>query len=192
MFARLIFAAVNFAARNGLTESRDESKSTTKELARTTGIRGETFAYWYLRRQGYTLVARNYTVPGIKGEIDLIGYDGRALAFVEVKTRSTHKHKPLPKTPSTPTSAATSPAWHASFCVRAASIPPVAVSTCSPSNPTPVKSQSSACTNPRSAWPPSYHTNTADSQASRTPQKWHTVCFKLVWPLTSRSKIAAT
>jgi hypothetical protein len=89
MFARLIFAAVNFAARNGLSESRDKSNSTTKELARTTGIRGETFAYWYLRRQGYTLVARNYTVPGIKGEIDLIGYDGRALAFVEVKTRST-------------------------------------------------------------------------------------------------------
>ncbi len=26
MFARLIFAAVNFAARNGLTESRHESK----------------------------------------------------------------------------------------------------------------------------------------------------------------------
>ena len=90
MFAKLIFAAVNFAARNGLTESRQDSNSTTttKELARSTGVRGETFAYWYLRRHGYTLVARNYTVPGIKGEIDLIVYDGRALAFVEVKTRS--------------------------------------------------------------------------------------------------------
>jgi putative endonuclease len=88
MFARLIFAAVNFAARNGLTESRLASNSTTKERARTTGIRGETFAYWYLRRHGYTLVARNYTVPGIKGEIDLIGYDGRALAFVEVSAQA--------------------------------------------------------------------------------------------------------
>src|SRR6201987_85369 len=97
MFARLIFAAVNFAARNGLNESRHESNSTTKELARATGIRGETFAYWYLRRHGYTLVARNYTVPGIKCEIDLIGYDGRALAFVEVKTRSSRA-----KTQSTP------------------------------------------------------------------------------------------
>jgi hypothetical protein len=44
MFARLIFAAVNFAARNGLSESRHESNATTKELARATGIRGETFA----------------------------------------------------------------------------------------------------------------------------------------------------
>jgi putative endonuclease len=87
MFAHLIFAAVNFAARHGLAESSAESPS-AKEQSRIIGIRGETFAYWYLRRQGYTLVARNYTVPGIKGEIDLIGYDDRALAFVEVKTRS--------------------------------------------------------------------------------------------------------
>ena len=96
MFARLIFAAVNFAARNGLSESRHESSSTAKERARATGIRGETFAYWYLR-QGYTLVARNYTVPGIKGEIDLIGYDGRALAFVEVKTRSSSQAQFTPE-----------------------------------------------------------------------------------------------
>jgi putative endonuclease len=84
MFARLIYSALHFAARNGLTDST----SSAKAQSRTTGIRGETLAYWYLRRHGYTLVARNYTVPGIKGEIDLIGYDGRALAFVEVKTRS--------------------------------------------------------------------------------------------------------
>ncbi|HTP43946.1 MAG TPA: YraN family protein, partial [Candidatus Acidoferrum sp.] len=92
MLARLIFAALNFAARNGLAEAGDaagrDGPSSARQRARTTGVRGETFAYWYLRRQGYTLVARNYTVPGIKGEIDLIGYDGRALAFVEVKTRS--------------------------------------------------------------------------------------------------------
>ena len=84
MFAGLIYSALHFAARKGLTDSTSSAKS----QSRTTGIRGETLAYWYLRRHGYTLVARNYTVPGIKGEIDLIGYDGRALAFVEVKTRS--------------------------------------------------------------------------------------------------------
>ncbi len=88
MFARLIFSAVNFAARNGLAESPADSSASAKETARATGIRGETYAYWYLRRHGYTLVARNYTVPGMKGEIDIIGYDGPVLAFVEVKTRS--------------------------------------------------------------------------------------------------------
>ena len=37
---------------------------------------------------GYMMIARNFTVPGVKGEIDLIGYDGAVLAFVEVKTRT--------------------------------------------------------------------------------------------------------
>jgi len=33
-------------------------------------------------------VARNYTPRGIKGEIDLVGNDGKTLAFVEVRTRT--------------------------------------------------------------------------------------------------------
>jgi putative endonuclease len=86
MIARLMFAIVDFAARKGLAEA-DRGKS-AKEQAWRTGIRGETYAYWYLRRHGYVLVARNYRSPGMKGEIDMVGYDGRVLAFVEVKTRS--------------------------------------------------------------------------------------------------------
>ena len=86
LFARVIFGLVNWAARNGLSEEAVTKQS--KQRARQTGVRGETFAYWYLRRHGYILVARNFTVPGIKGEIDLVGYDGPVLAFVEVKTRS--------------------------------------------------------------------------------------------------------
>jgi putative endonuclease len=86
MLARLMFAAVDFAARKGLVDAGGEDSA--KEQARRTGVRGETYAYWYLRRHGYILVARNYTAPGIKGEIDMVGYDGPILAFVEVKTRS--------------------------------------------------------------------------------------------------------
>ncbi len=89
MIARLMFAMVKFAARKGLSESSEANSEdfTRKQRARRTGIRGETYAYWYLRRQGYTVVARNYVSTGMKGEIDLIGYDGVVLAFVEVKTR---------------------------------------------------------------------------------------------------------
>jgi Holliday junction resolvase-like predicted endonuclease len=32
-------------------------------------------------------VARNYVRREVKGEIDLAGYDGKTLAFVEVRTR---------------------------------------------------------------------------------------------------------
>jgi putative endonuclease len=40
------------------------------------------------RRHGYVFVARNYTPRGVKGELDLVGYDGETLGFVEVRTRT--------------------------------------------------------------------------------------------------------
>jgi putative endonuclease len=89
-----MFAIVSFAARKGLgaTPSAHSpsggAPDSAKHRARQTGVRGETYAYWYLRRHGYVLVARNFTSPGIKGEIDVVGYDGATLAFVEVKTRT--------------------------------------------------------------------------------------------------------
>ena len=90
LFSRLMFGLVGFASRNGLREPVGDAVEVkrVKLQARRTGIRGETYAYWYLRRRGYVIVARNYVVAGIKGEIDLIGYDGLVLAFVEVKTRA--------------------------------------------------------------------------------------------------------
>lgn len=93
MFARLIFSIVDFSARKGLSaidagESAGDVAVPAKQRALRTGIRGETYAYWYLRRHGYVLVARNFTSPGLKGEIDMVGYDGAVLAFVEVKTRT--------------------------------------------------------------------------------------------------------
>ena len=45
-------------------------------------------AYFYLRRQGYTMVAQNFRSPLRHGEIDLSGWEGRVLCSVEVKTRT--------------------------------------------------------------------------------------------------------
>jgi putative endonuclease len=59
-----------------------------------TGKRGEEDAYFYLRKLGYTMVARNFRSPRCKGEIDLIGWDNDVLCFVEVKTRTTKDIKP--------------------------------------------------------------------------------------------------
>jgi putative endonuclease len=88
IFSKLVFQAVQWAARRGLRDEESLSGEAKKLQAGRTGVRGETYAYWYLRRQGYVLVARNYTPRGAKGEIDLVGYDGKTLAFVEVRTRT--------------------------------------------------------------------------------------------------------
>lgn len=88
IFSNLMFKAVHWAARRGLREEENFSSEAKREAARRTGVRGETYAYWYLRRQGYVFVARNYTPRGVKGEIDLVGYDGGTLTFVEVRTRT--------------------------------------------------------------------------------------------------------
>ena len=61
---------------------------------RRVGQRGEEDAYFYLRRLGYVMVARNYRSPRHHGEIDLIGWDREVLCFVEVKTRTTHDVMP--------------------------------------------------------------------------------------------------
>ena len=92
LLASTIFSLVNWAARNGLADSSaPPTASAAGHKARRTGVRGETYAYWYLRRNGYVMVARNFTSRGIKGEIDLVGYDGETLAFVEVKTRTSQR-----------------------------------------------------------------------------------------------------
>jgi putative endonuclease len=59
-----------------------------------TGHRGEEDAYFYLRRLGYVMVARNFRSPRRRGEIDLIAWNNDVLCFIEVKTRTSHDVKP--------------------------------------------------------------------------------------------------
>src|SRR5262245_57133319 len=59
-----------------------------------TGRRGEEEAYFYLRRLGYVMVARNYRGPRGRSELDLVGWDGDVLCFIEVKTRTTRDIQP--------------------------------------------------------------------------------------------------
>ena len=54
----------------------------------TTARRGESEAYFHLRKQGYRIVAKNFRTPHNRGEIDLIGWDRGVLCFVEVKTQA--------------------------------------------------------------------------------------------------------
>jgi len=94
LISHAIFQVVHWAARKGLRDdhdnafNQDDAVTQRKHAARRAGVRGETYAYWYLRRHGYVFIARNYTPRGMKGELDLVGYDGKTLAFVEVRTRT--------------------------------------------------------------------------------------------------------
>jgi putative endonuclease len=59
-----------------------------------TGRSGEEAAYFYLRKHGYVIVARNYRSPRSRSELDLVGWDGPTLCFIEVKTRTTRNVMP--------------------------------------------------------------------------------------------------
>jgi putative endonuclease len=53
-----------------------------------TGLTGEREALFELRRRGYVVVARRWKNPKLRGDVDLIGWEGKWLCFVEVKTRT--------------------------------------------------------------------------------------------------------
>jgi putative endonuclease len=53
-----------------------------------TGLRGERAAMFELRRRGYVVVARRWTSARMRGDVDLIAWDGEQLCFIEVKTRT--------------------------------------------------------------------------------------------------------
>jgi putative endonuclease len=77
-----------FAIRtlDSLARILPQRKSQAKHLA--TGRRGEEEAYFYLRKQGYVIVARNYRTPLSRSELDMVGWDHNTLCFIEVKTRT--------------------------------------------------------------------------------------------------------
>ena len=50
------------------------------------GRRGEELAAAFLVRAGYSILERNWRCR--QGEVDVIAFDGREIAFVEVKTRT--------------------------------------------------------------------------------------------------------
>jgi putative endonuclease len=55
------------------------------------GRRGEEAAYFYLRRRGFTIVARDWRSGKAQGDLDLVGWEKNTLCFIEVKTRSSRE-----------------------------------------------------------------------------------------------------
>ena len=59
-------------------------------MRKTIGKRGEDIAANYLQKQGYDILARNFRTG--YGELDIICCKGKAIIFVEVKTRRSISH----------------------------------------------------------------------------------------------------
>lgn len=92
LFARGVYALVSRWAASGGMRSGDVKGETEEGRERgRVGRRGELLAYWFLRRQGYTVIRRHYQAASKQGDIDMIAWDGDVLVFVEVKTRTGEK-----------------------------------------------------------------------------------------------------
>ena len=53
-----------------------------------TGRRGERAAFFYLRRLGFVITARQWKTMKTRGDLDLVAWEKDILCFVEVKTRT--------------------------------------------------------------------------------------------------------
>jgi len=66
----------------------------TRAAHLSTGLQGEDAAYFYLRRKGYTVVARRWSPGHQPGDLDLIAWHSDLLCVIEVKTRTAHDMTP--------------------------------------------------------------------------------------------------
>lgn len=78
----------------GLQELTARMKRRTKPAHLRVGERGELEALFFLRRLGYVVVARRWRSSELRGDLDLVAWEGKTLCFVEVKTRSVRDQTP--------------------------------------------------------------------------------------------------
>ncbi|MGA7155955.1 MAG: YraN family protein [Acidobacteriaceae bacterium] len=69
-------------------------RKTPKPAHLLTGEQGEDAAYYHLRALGYTIVARRWQAERLRGDLDLVAWDGPQLVIFEVKTRTAHDLAP--------------------------------------------------------------------------------------------------
>ncbi len=72
--------------------ARDRARREQWNPDQARGRRGEDLAHRFLRRRGYTVVARNWRTETGSGELDIVAWEGKTLVFVEVKSRASEEY----------------------------------------------------------------------------------------------------
>lgn len=80
------------AGLDWIAERRGQTSTAPAHLL--TGIEGEDAACSHLLRKGYNVVARRWSGGNMRGDLDLIAWQGSLLCFIEVKTRTAHDMTP--------------------------------------------------------------------------------------------------
>ncbi len=78
--------SVERRAFTALRSLADRRRPTPQHLL--TGEQGEDAAYFHLRSLGYTVVARRWQAERLRGDLDLVAWDGPQLVIFEIKTRT--------------------------------------------------------------------------------------------------------
>jgi len=91
LMARLSSSAIErgLLSLRWIARKRGRAREMPRHLA--TGLAGEEAALFYLRRQGFTIVAQRWNEGPAPGDIDLVAWQGDRLCFIEVKTRTSRE-----------------------------------------------------------------------------------------------------
>lgn len=87
-FERSVCLRLRMLAERRLAARARRNGESPKPEHLLTGELGEDHAYFYLRSLGYTIVARRWVSARVRGDLDLVGWDGDRLVVFEVKTRT--------------------------------------------------------------------------------------------------------
>jgi Uncharacterised protein family UPF0102 len=94
MQALIGYAWVKWQSRFGLSDVGPATAADRKQEALRVGLSWGNVCLLVFAATGvHVFIAKNYEPAGEKGELDLVGFDGDALAFVEVRTRAAAKGK---------------------------------------------------------------------------------------------------
>ncbi len=91
---RRAYLSLRTRAGNRVAGASTERRPHPRPQHLLTGERGEDLAYFHLEERGYPIVARRWHSSRMRGDLDLVAWDGDTLVVFEVKTRTARDMAP--------------------------------------------------------------------------------------------------